>query len=83
MEYTHINIYTDIYVYIIYIYIYKLFISDPWYAEWANLTEGDIVFMIAYIYIYIVASDKWRYNGNGADVNKGTKILKIWALYQK
>ena len=36
-----------------------------------------------YIYIYIVPSDKWRYNGNGADVNKGTKILKIWALYQK
>ena len=35
------------------------------------------------IYIYIVPSDKWKHNGNGADVNKGTKILKIWALYQK
>ena len=48
-----------------------------------QISQKGTLFSWLHIYIYIVPSDKWRYNGNGADVNKGTKILKIWALYQK
>ena len=41
------------YIYIIYIYIYQVVISDPRHTECSNLTDGHNIYVIIYIYIYI------------------------------